>query len=419
MSDALNNYLIQNAAVVTTVVNEHKNEEYFIQKISEFGHYIKKNGNNHILKCPWDDAHSTGHAGDGSTVMGFNDGKVWFKCHHQSCGDKKIPDFLSFFNLNTTEKTNTENKLAEKLEFTSIDTILKKPEVVNEFLVRGLLDLSGTSIVGGKPKSGKTTFAKALCYCVATGKTFLDCETKQGTVLYLALEDKESELKKSFLKFGCTGVEPIYFHISRAPSQIISELEKSIKAYNPKLVVIDTLFKAIKVKDNNAYSEVIEALSGVEQLARKNSVHIMSLHHLNKNGLGGTDAMLGSTGISASADSLVFINRETDGRRTISTIQRYGEDIETTGLNIDAESNLPILGVKKSVSARKRTETEIIELFKDEKVEMLFEEIAPKITGKEAFVRSVLNELIKDGFVLRAGRGVKHDPHYYMLNEKI
>lgn len=379
--------------------------ENYIQTLQKSNHYVRVSGDKHLIVCPWDENHTTGQPGDGSTVMSVTDGKVWIKCQHAHCSERRTKDFVSFFGLK--QEVTLLKKSSQKLQLTSIKELIEKPQIENDFLVKGLLDLSNTSVLGGKPKSGKTTYAKALAFCVASGKPFMGRETKMGAVCYLALEDKESELKKTFINHGCTGEERLYFHIGQAPALIIEELEAAIAKYHPILIVIDTLFKAVKVKDNNAYNEVIEALAGIEQLARKNKVHIMSLHHLNKHGNGGTDSMLGSTGISASADTLIFINRDTNNQRTIAVIQRYGEDIASTSLNLDLDSGLPVLGEQTAISYQNRIKSDILSLLKDEKHEFLFEELASKVQGKEANVRQALNALVKEGLVYRAGKGTK------------
>lgn len=53
----------------------------------------------HSVTCPWESAHSTGHAQDTSTVIWESDGDHWpnFHCSHSHCQHKKIEDVLDFF----------------------------------------------------------------------------------------------------------------------------------------------------------------------------------------------------------------------------------------------------------------------------------------------------------------------------------
>jgi len=61
----------------------------------------------------------------------------------------------------------------------------------------GVLPEAGMSLVVGKPKAGKSTFAFALSIAVAGGQDFLNRHTSKGTVVYLALEEKRAEKRSS------------------------------------------------------------------------------------------------------------------------------------------------------------------------------------------------------------------------------
>ena len=63
-----------------------------------------------------------------------------------------------------------------------------------EFIVDGLIG-QGLHILSGKPKIGKSWMALLLCLKVATGEKFWNFETKQGTALYLCLEDSFARIQ--------------------------------------------------------------------------------------------------------------------------------------------------------------------------------------------------------------------------------
>jgi len=70
-------------------------------------------------------------------------------------------------------------------------------EVVDGFLP------TGTYILAGTPKIGKSFLMTQLCWCVSEGERFLEYDTKQATVLYLALEDTDYRLQQRLGKmFG-------------------------------------------------------------------------------------------------------------------------------------------------------------------------------------------------------------------------
>ena len=60
---------------------------------------------------------------------------------------------------------------------------MSRPPVID-----GLL-YSGTYLFAGAPKVGKSFFMAQLAYHISTGQKLWDYDVRQGTVLYLALED--------------------------------------------------------------------------------------------------------------------------------------------------------------------------------------------------------------------------------------
>jgi len=82
-----------------------------------------------------------------------------------------------------------------KLNLTSLAGLLKEPEEKVTWILDGILPAEGLSLMAGKPKAGKSTFARCLALAVAQGQPFMNRATVKGTVLYLALEEKRSEVK--------------------------------------------------------------------------------------------------------------------------------------------------------------------------------------------------------------------------------
>lgn len=75
---------------------------------------------------------------------------------------------------------------------TLMDTRLPR----RSFCIETLLP-EGISMLGGAPKVGKSWMVLLLALQVAKGEPLWNLPTKQGTVLYLALEDSQSRLQDS------------------------------------------------------------------------------------------------------------------------------------------------------------------------------------------------------------------------------
>lgn len=78
--------------------------------------------------------------------------------------------------------------MTQDLNLYTMQTLFEQPLEPIDFLVDGLF-AQGLYILGGSPKVGKSWLALQLCLAVCTGTPFLGRPTRQGEVLYLALED--------------------------------------------------------------------------------------------------------------------------------------------------------------------------------------------------------------------------------------
>jgi len=94
----------------------------------------------------------------------------------------------------------------EDFSLTHVGDLLAEPEEAVEWLVEDLLPMGGLAFLGAKPKVGKSTLSRNLALAVARGGEFLGRRCAQGTVIYLALEEKRSQVKRHFRLMGATGV---------------------------------------------------------------------------------------------------------------------------------------------------------------------------------------------------------------------
>ncbi len=87
-------------------------------------------------------------------------------------------------------------KVRPKLGRLNATALLAKTLPTIEHIVPGYIQ-PGLSIVAGKPKTGKSWLSLGLAVAVATGGLALgNVPVKQGSVLYLALEDNERRLQQ-------------------------------------------------------------------------------------------------------------------------------------------------------------------------------------------------------------------------------
>jgi hypothetical protein len=124
------------------------------------------------------------------------------------------------------------------------DLLARKEFEPIRYVVPGLIP-EGLTVLGGRPKVGKSWRALDICIGVAGGKrTLQSLEPEAGDVLYLALEDNERRLQSRIRKLGGTFPARLALATERPllPHGGINIIESwTNEADQPRLVVADTL----------------------------------------------------------------------------------------------------------------------------------------------------------------------------------
>jgi hypothetical protein len=309
------------------------------------------------------------------------------------------------------QNLGTGHSLSE-FQLTPLKDLLIEPEEKVEWVLENRLPTGGISILAGKPKAGKSTFARCLALAISRGEKFLGSQTQAGTVVYLALEEKRSEVKRHFRQMGAQGSEPILVHCAAAPKNAIDVVEQLASKHNPVLIIIDPLLRLARMKDGNDYAEVTKAMEPLISIARTSGAHILAVHHLGKgNRPDPSEGILGSTAFLASVDTALLFKR-TERHRTIYSLQRYGEDLAEHVLDYDTEKHLVSLGALTSEVDGARIASAIV-VHLEECGEQLEEDISDAVEGRNSLKRKALRSLVKEGVVVRGGAGRRNDPYRY------
>lgn len=324
-------------------------------------------------------------------------------------------EFLADLLRNAPEWKPESFRKASGLQLTSLKELLAEPEEKVSWILSGKLPAGGISVVSAKPKVGKSTLARCLALAVSRGEDFLGFETAQGPVIYLALEEKRSQVRAHFSDLGATGDEPIYIHCAAAPQDAMSELCRLTREMQPHMVIVDPLFKFLRVKDEKAYAEVCAAIEPFLTLARETGAHVMLLHHNGKaQRADAMDAILGSTAIFGGVDTAIIL-KKSDHYRTIQSCQKYGEDIPESTLQFDDNIRSLSLGVVRADADTSRLAEQILSYLRESKGPRTRPEIENHIEGKTVHKRAALKNLCSTGQVLSMGTGSKGDPYLYRI----
>ncbi len=298
--------------------------------------------------------------------------------------------------------------------FTTLDDLLSEPDEQHSYVWENTLISGGFSICSAKPKVGKSTLARNLAVCTIYGKPFLGRSTKKGKVIYLCLEEKRSEVAKHFRRMGISGKD-ILIHTGATPEDALRALEIAIAEFEPLLVIIDPLARVLRVKDFNDYGTMSRGLEPFIDLARKTNVHILALHHEGKGERDGGDALLGSTALFGAVDCHLQMRKRNNGR-TLSTTQRYGEDLPETVIELDKDTG--IISDKGDLQSYvlEQKKTEIFEAIND--TEKITEtEIKERVGGNsKGVISKALRLLLDEKQIYREGDGKRNNAYLYFKN---
>jgi hypothetical protein len=242
------------------------------------------------------------------------------------------------------------------LPLTAIGVLLAEPEEQIDYVVEGLIAKNSVNAIAGKPKTGKSTLARFLALAVVRGDDFLGRQCHRGTVWYIDLENRRRDVRNHFRQMGAREADPLWLLVGQqAPKNIIDAVRQRATKERPDLIIIDTMQRFLKAKDTDNYAEMTLLFDHVIGIARMSGAAVLLLTHSSKIEKSGLDAILGSTAIAGSLDTGILLNRS-PRYRTIATIQRSGDDLAETLLELD-----PTTGALRLAGSRARADEAIVQ----------------------------------------------------------
>jgi hypothetical protein len=301
------------------------------------------------------------------------------------------------------------------------------------YCINGLLTEGGFSVLGAKPKSGKSSFSRSEAVAVSKGEPFLERETVRGGTLLVTMEDPRNHVDNCLQALGWNPETDAEIHIVE---QLSPSIDESIEAIgdtltllpNVRLVIVDTLAKLLRSNDLNDYSKTLPMIEKVHDLARNfPHVHIQGLVHCKKVRADDPfDSLLGSTALRREPDSNIVIYKDR-GKHVIVTETRVGRSIDHTILEAEL-TDIAGADVVKSFSlgegydawsenkAEKREKREAIN-YQDRIIEALMgsvnltapqEAVLDMVKDKRVNLVDAIRQLEANGVVLPSG--IRHSP---------
>ena len=216
------------------------------------------------------------------------------------------------------------------------ETLMSKPLQPLNFVVDTLIS-QGLHILAGSPKVGKSWLALWLAVTVAKGEPVWGLPVKQGTTLYLCLEDSQLRIQNRLFDVTEDAPPNVYFCTeSRILGDGLEEQLRQFLAEHPgtSLVIIDTLQMIRGTTYDNTYANDYRDLSALKKLADAHGIAILLIHHLRKEKADDVfNRISGTTAISGAVDASFTLVEEQrgSGRARLSCI---GRDIEYRELEL-------------------------------------------------------------------------------------
>lgn len=226
--------------------------------------------------------------------------------------------------LQPAQLCNITDGLAKTIETADVDTN-------GNYLVESLILRNGLTVLGGAPKTGKTTLMMQLLYCITThqnflGKRIIHSEDEPIKALYITNEESESILFSRLQQVfdDDEGIERVELAAGvkyRYMNGLLDIIEaESEEGYN--LFILDN-FRSFGVDSgierDFSGEKLAERLNWMKEMCEELKITIILLHHTRKRGnnkiVNQSDELAGGGAISSVADSILMLSRDANSEK--------------------------------------------------------------------------------------------------------
>ena len=261
-----------------------------------------------------------------NTSVGADDGRSLTKCTGDSITDE-VEEIKSFEEWQRELRRLSDPSYLKTVSMTELfDSVYQsRPPIIDGLLCRG------TYLFVGAPKLGKSFLMAQIAYHVSTGTPLWGFPVRQGTVLYLALEDDFGRLQERLYRmFGTAENGNLFFSVSA--KQLGNGLDEQLTRFlrehpDTSLIIIDTLQKVREVGgDNYSYANDYQIITRLKTFADAYGICLMVVHHTRKQKSDDAfDMISGTNGLMGAADGAFLLQKE---KRTsnAATLEVSGRD---------------------------------------------------------------------------------------------
>ena len=277
----------------------------------------------------------------------------------------------------------------------------------------GFLPVGCLALLAAYMKVGKSTFAYALAVAIAQGRPFLGRATRQGPVLILAVEEHKRDVYARLERFGLTSDELVFVHTGPLDPSALPAIARFVRDNGVTLVMLDTLSRYWRIKDENDNAEVMKLVSPFIDLAHELNVTVVLIHHETKAGGDGGRSIRGGSALFGAVDQALFLEKRPGGgnanARVLRTLGRYADSVAELVFTLE-DDEYEALGTPQDLSHA--AELKAMESFLTD-VPQTIETVAALAKCSVSVATKRLNELARLGRAKHHGKGVRGEPFTY------
>lgn len=197
--------------------------------------------------------------------------------------------------------------------------------------IKGVFPAEGLAAVAGPSASGKTFLVLDQAMHIAAGCDWFGHRTQQRRVVYLGLEGQSglAQRVRAFLAerkpSETDGIRFITESLALTSPADVSEIERRLKEFQAKVLIIDTLSAATPGLDENASSDMGLIIEGAKRLQAAIGGLLVYVHHTGKDASRG---LRGHSSLFAAMDSVIEVSRDAGTRSWKLAKSKDGADGE-------------------------------------------------------------------------------------------
>ena len=316
------------------------------------------------------------------------------------------------------EGMGTESR---RLPFRPLGEALRNAPDEPPWLVHGMVARTLLTVLGGKPKVGKSTLAFGMLKALAHGEPFLGEPTMQARSLLLT-EERHLTLNEKRKAFALDDDDVHVLMRHEADRDWPAIIEQAIRyclEHQLSILVVDTWDKwpDFYADSENNSGDVLTNLAPLHLAAGSDLAVLVLAHQRKAKGKHG-EALRGSNAFAGAVDVILELDRATgefgeQGGRVLYGTSRLMGTPERLALTWDANTGVFVSGSYDAVQLDADRAKVTAALDEEERTR---QELADRAGGmRTERLLVILNALVDDRVAHRTGRGVRSHPHRWRL----